>query len=105
MSYRPRPIRGLANRPAAHRTIVDEGSLVKVLSILLIVLFVLNFIAAFYVLSVLFWSWLLMLGVSWSGAEHWSYLYTCTHWGALVPFVLGIFSTNKISTAINDKRR
>jgi hypothetical protein len=46
-----------------------------------------------YVLSVLFWSLWLMLGVGWSGAENWSYLYTITHWGLLTPiassFLLG----------------
>ena len=43
----------------------------------------------FYVVSVLWWSLWLMLGVHWSGAETWSYWYTCTHWGALAPFVAG----------------
>lgn len=50
---------------------------------------ILMLIPVFYVLSVLWWSLWLMIGVHASGAETWSYLYTCTHWGALVPFVVG----------------
>jgi hypothetical protein len=46
-------------------------------------------IAFGYVLSDLFWSMWLYFGVHWSGAENWTYLYTCTHWGALAPFVVG----------------
>lgn len=49
----------------------------------------LSLIPLAYVLSVLWWSMWLYLAVHWAGAETWSYLYTCTHWGALVPFVLG----------------
>ena len=43
----------------------------------------------FYVLSVLWWSLWLTLSVHWAGAETWSFWYTCTHWGALAPFVVG----------------
>ncbi len=46
-------------------------------------------LAAIYVLSVLWWSFWLWEGVHWGGAETWSYWYTCTHWGALTPFVVG----------------
>ncbi len=43
-----------------------------------------------YVLSVLWWSFWLWHGVHWSNAEPaWTYWYTCTHWGALAPFVAG----------------
>lgn len=42
-----------------------------------------------YVISVLWWSLFLMIGVHAAHAETWSYLYTCTHWGALTPFVAG----------------
>ena len=41
-----------------------------------------------YALSVLFWGWLLMLGMGNWGPYHWSYLYTITHWALLCPFVL-----------------
>ena len=46
-------------------------------------------LALLYVVSVLFWSFWLWEGVHWGGAETWSYFYTCTHWGALAPFVVG----------------
>lgn len=42
-----------------------------------------------YVCSVLWWSMWLTFGVHWSGAETWTYWYTCTHWGLLTPFVAG----------------
>lgn len=44
---------------------------------------------AIYVLSVLFWGWLLMLAMGKWGPYHWSYLYTITHWALLAPFALG----------------
>lgn len=42
-----------------------------------------------YILSVLWWSFWLMHATHWAGAENWTYWYTCTHWGALTPFVAG----------------
>ena len=45
-------------------------------------------IVVIYALSVLFWGWLLMLGMGNWGPYHWSYLYTITHWALLCPFVL-----------------
>lgn len=50
---------------------------------------VLLFIAAFYAVSVLFWSLPIMLVAHWAGGAHWSYWWTCTHWGLLAPLVLG----------------
>jgi len=43
----------------------------------------------FYVISVLWWSIWLTVGVRASGAEMWSYWYTVFHWGLLCPFVAG----------------
>lgn len=40
-----------------------------------------------YAVGVLFWSWLLMLGAG-DGGLDWSYGWTATHWGLLVPFVM-----------------
>lgn len=48
-------------------------------------------IALSYAISVMWWSWLLMLAMGiWGphGSYQWSYVYTCTHWGLLTPFVL-----------------
>jgi hypothetical protein len=42
-----------------------------------------------YVLSDLWWSIWLTLGVHWAHAENWSYWWTVTHWGLLTPLVAG----------------
>lgn len=44
---------------------------------------------ALYVISVLWWSMWLYFGVHWGHAETWSYGWVCTHWGLLMPLVLG----------------
>ena len=50
---------------------------------------IIAFVLAGYVISDLWWSIWLTIGVHASGAETWSYWYTLTHWGALTPFVAG----------------
>lgn len=50
---------------------------------------ILVFAAIAYIVSVAWWSIWLTLGVRLSGAETWTYWHTCTHWGLLVPLVLG----------------
>lgn len=50
---------------------------------------VLAIVLLVYIVSVLWWSIWLTVGVRASGAEPWSYWHVVTHWGLLIPLVLG----------------
>jgi hypothetical protein len=51
--------------------------------------------ALFWIISDLWWSIWIWLGVSLSGAEPWSYWHVVTHWGLLAP-IIGAFIGPKV---------